>query len=111
VAIVVDTHLSGYEAARLCQSHGAAAVIVVHADPLHPDDAPRLFAPSNYHTAADKSQETQGTATTTIDIPVVSISWTAANVLTTALLPEDERQQEFGTDTLTAVGLPDRYVL
>jgi PA domain len=109
VAIVIDTHLTGYELAQLCQSHGAAAVIVVHADPDHPDDAPRLFAPktNQQHEAAASSS----TSRTIIDIPVVSISWTAANVLTTALLPEDDRQQWFGSgDTLTAGGLPDRYV-
>jgi PA domain len=106
VAIVLDTHLTGYEIAQLCQSHGAAAVIVVHADPDHPDDAPRLFAPK--HEAANSASATKSI----IDIPVVSISWTAANVLTTALLPEDDRQQWFGSsDTLLAAGgLPDRYV-
>jgi PA domain len=113
VAIVIDTHLTGYELAQLCQSHGAAAVIVVHADPDHPDDAPRLFAPTKTNKHDEAATTSAGTSTKSIiDIPVVSISWTAANVLTTALLPEDDRQQWFGSSdsTLAAGGLPDRYV-
>lgn len=95
VAIVTDTKYTGYELAKLFQSHGAAAVVVVRVDPEQPDAVMKIVKPDD--------------ADVEIDIPVVSISWTAATVLTTALLPEDHRRAQASSE-LSPDGLPERYV-
>lgn len=85
--------LEGWQMAQLAKKSGAAALIVVNIDKKHPDEIYRLPSP-------------EGDAADGIDIPVVMISYNSANVLTTATVTAETRQ-----DDVVNNGMPDRIRL
>jgi hypothetical protein len=94
VVVMTDTDRSCLDLALTAQRAQAAALIVVHVNEPRPDDAPRCAVPPG--RAAEAA---------TIDIPVVTISLAAVDVLTSAtvtegMLPED----------VVNHGMPERYV-
>jgi len=85
--------LTGVDLAILAQNSGAAALVVVNVDDERPDDIYRL-------TVGDQVEEAAA-----IDIPVVVISLSSANVLTSATVTEHTPQHEIVNN-----GMPDRCV-
>jgi len=85
--------LTGVDLAMLAQNSGAAALVVVNVDDERPDDIYRL-------TVGDQVEEAAA-----IDIPVVVISLSSANVLTSATVTEHTPQHEIVNN-----GMPDRCV-
>lgn len=98
VVIMTNTGMgiSGVEMAKLAQSSGAAALVVVNVDEERPDDI--------YRMEIDPSNETEVQMAATIDIPVLVISLSSANVLTTATVTEEMTESEIVNN-----GMPDRY--
>lgn len=82
--------LSGVQLAQIAQLSGAAALVVVNVDELHPDDIYRLPAEPDVQ----------------IDIPTVMISYNSASVLTTATVTPEMQPDEIQND-----GMPERYVI
>jgi len=95
VAVMTNTgysQISGVDLALLAQASGAAALIVVNVDDERPDDIYRLQAlPEEEEKAAS------------VDIPVVVISLSSANVLTTATVTDNTRAEDIVNN-----GMPDR---
>jgi len=92
--------LSGVEMARLAKNSGAAALMVVNTDRDHPDYISSL-APEDDAEAEYAEQN--------IDIPVIMVSRTSGNVLTTALVEEGMTQEEIRS--LPNHGMPERVRL
>ena len=85
-------YLTGIQMARIAQLSGAAALLVVNVDEEHPDEIYRLPMDD-----ADDSS---------IDIPVVMMSYNSASVLTTATVTP-----EMKPDEIVNHGMPERYEL
>lgn len=92
--------LSGVEMARLAKNSGAAALMVVNTDRDHPDYISSL-APEDDAEAEYAEQH--------IDIPVIMVSRTSGNVLTTALVEEGMTPEEIRS--LPNHGMPERVRL
>ena len=92
--------LSGVEMARLAKNSGAAALMVVNTDRDHPDYISSL-APEDEIEAEYAEQH--------VDIPVIMVSRTSGNVLTTALVEEGMTQEEI--KSLPNHGMPERVRL
>ena len=92
--------LSGVEMARLAKNSGAAALMVVNTDKDHPD----------YIYSLDPEDDDEATyAADHIDIPVIMVSRTSGNVLTTATVQEGMTQAEI--KALPNHGMPERVRL
>ena len=92
--------LSGVEMARLAKNSGAAALMVVNTDADQPDYIYSLD-PENEDEAAYAEEQ--------IDIPVIMVSRTSGNVLTTATVQEGMSQSEI--KALPNHGMPERVRL
>ena len=91
-----ENGVTAVDLAVLAQNSGAAALVLVNVDPERPDDIYRIVPESPREQAlAD-----------TIDIPVVVISLSSANLLTSATVTETTEP-----DDIVNHGMPDRYVL
>lgn len=98
VVVMTNTGLpevSGVDLAVLAQNSGAAALVIVNVDNERPDDIYRLV-PNN---------ESEQEVAATIDIPVVVISLSSANLLTSATVTEQTPPEDIVNN-----GMPDRYV-
>ena len=78
--------LSGIQMAQIAQKSGAAALLVVNMDEKHPDDIYRLVGDD-----------------TTIDIPVVMMSYNSATILTSATVTPETKPEE-----IVNHGMPER---
>lgn len=78
--------LSGIQMAQIAQKSGAAALLVVNMDEKHPDDIYRLVGDD-----------------TTIDIPVVMMSYNSATILTSATVTPETKP-----DDIVNHGMPER---
>jgi ribosomal silencing factor RsfS len=85
---MLSGELTGFEMALIAQESGAAALIVVNVDEERPDDIHRL--------PTEEGSET-------IDIPVVMISLNSANVLTSATVTQEMKQEDIINN-----GMPER---
>ena len=92
--------LSGVEMARLAKNSGAAALMVVNTDRDHPDYISSLV-PEDEIEAEYAEQH--------VDIPVIMVSRTSGNVLTTALV--EEGMTPDGIKSLPNHGMPERVRL
>ena len=92
--------LSGVEMARLAQNSGAAALMVVNTDRDHPDYISSL-APEDEIEAEYAERH--------IDIPVIMVSRTSGNVLTTAAVEEGMAPEQIRA--LPNHGMPERVRL
>ena len=92
--------LSGVEMARLAKNSGAAALMVVNTDKDHPDYIYSLD-PEDGDEAAYAAEH--------IDIPIIMVSRTSGNVLTTATVQEGMTQSEI--KALPNHGMPERVRL
>ena len=90
---LTEGDVTGVDLALLAQNSGAAALVVVNVDPERPDDIYRLVPTS--------PEEEERAAT--IDIPVVVISLSSANLLTSATITETTEP-----DDIVNNGMPDR---
>lgn len=89
VVVMTNTGgLTGVEMAMIAQKSGAAALMVVNVDEERPDDIYRLPV----EDGAEK-----------VDIPVVMISLNSANVLTTATVTPEMKQED-----ILNHGMPER---
>ena len=95
VVMTNNNALSGVEMAKIAKLSGAAALLVVNMDNSRPDDIHRLSVEDGEQTTADD-----------IDIPVVMISLNSANVLTTATVTQDMKQED-----IVNHGMPERVRL
>jgi hypothetical protein len=93
VVMTNQGNLEGWQMAQIAKRSGAAALIVVNVDSKHPDDIYRLPLP-------------EGESADSIDIPVVMISYNAANVLTTATVTAEMKHED-----VINHGMPDRIRL
>ena len=92
--------LSGVEMARLAKNSGAAALMVVNTDRDHPDYISSL-APEDEIEAEYAERH--------IDIPVIMVSRTSGNVLTTAAVEEGMAPEQIRA--LPNHGMPERVRL
>eukprot|EP00563_Minutocellus_polymorphus_P003113 CAMPEP_0181045242 /NCGR_PEP_ID=MMETSP1070-20121207/13700_1 /TAXON_ID=265543 /ORGANISM="Minutocellus polymorphus, Strain NH13" /LENGTH=543 /DNA_ID=CAMNT_0023123751 /DNA_START=5 /DNA_END=1636 /DNA_ORIENTATION=+ len=92
--------LSGVEMARLAKNSGAAALMVVNTDKDHPDYIYSLEPEDDAEAAYAEAH---------IDIPVLMVSRTSGNVLTTATVQEGMTQEEI--KELPNHGMPERVRL
>jgi hypothetical protein len=87
--------MSGVTMAKIAKASGAAALLVVNIDKDHPDDIYRLEVEEGEEEDAKQ-----------IDIPVAMISLNSGNVLTTATVTPDMKD-----DQIVNNGMPDRVRL
>jgi hypothetical protein len=78
----------------IAQNSKAAALMIVHVQEDHPDDAPRCQIPPGREADA-----------ATIDIPIVTVSLASIDVFTSATVTEDTKPED-----IVNHGMPDRYV-
>jgi hypothetical protein len=86
--------LSCLDLAMIAQNSKAAALMIVHVQEDHPDDAPRCQIPPGREADA-----------ATIDIPIVTVSLASIDVFTSATVTEDTKPED-----IINHGMPDRYV-
>jgi len=91
--------MTGVEMARIAKNSGAAALMVVNTDKDHPD----------FIYSMEPEDDEEEEYAKTVDIPVVMVSRTSGNVLTTATVVEGMTEEEM--KNLPNHGMPERVRL